>query len=198
MAGGETPETPASAEGGEKLSKNEQKRREKQAKAAAAKAEKAAAKAAAAADKPAPKKKDDGPALEEDDDVDPTKYFENRLAWVNEKKAGGNSPYPHKFHVSHTLPEFIGKYESVGGGETLNDTVSVAGRVMSKRAGGKGLVFFDLNGDGAKLQVFSDARKYADLAGLAPEDAIVQYMALMNSLKRGDLVGVEGQPGKIS
>ena len=45
MAGGETPETPASAEGGEKLSKNEQKRREKQAKAAAAKAEKAAAKA---------------------------------------------------------------------------------------------------------------------------------------------------------
>ena len=77
---------PPAAEAG--LSKNEQKRRAKEAEKAKQKAEKEAAKAAADAAKPKAAKADKGPQLEEDD-LDPTKYFENRLKWVGEKKAAG-------------------------------------------------------------------------------------------------------------
>ena len=81
--------------GVEKLSKNELKRREKMKKKEAEKAAKEAAKAAklAANPKPAEEKKED------EEDVDPTKYFENRLAVVKKAEETGNTYYPHKFEV---------------------------------------------------------------------------------------------------
>ena len=94
----------------EGLSKNEQKRLAKQAEKEKKAAEKAAAKAAEAANAPAKAKKDAGPVLEEEDeDMDPSKYFENRLAWVNGKKAAGINPYPHKFHATLQLPDYHDK-----------------------------------------------------------------------------------------
>jgi hypothetical protein len=39
---------------------------------------------------------------------------------------GGNA-YPHKFHVSVSLPEFIEKYSSIPDGEHLQEVVTVAG-----------------------------------------------------------------------
>ena len=62
---------------------------------------------------------------------------------------------------------------------------------MSKRAGGKGLVFYDLHADGTKVQVFADAKGFAEFGG-----DLEKFMALMNSIKRGDLVGVTGKPGR--
>ena len=88
-----------------------------------------AAKAAAAAAAPK-KEKEDGPALEDDSTeiTDPSAYFENRVRAINAKKAKGINPYPHKFHVSSTLPEYIAKYSGLEAGEQLTDvTVSVAG-----------------------------------------------------------------------
>lgn len=92
-----------------------------------------AAKAAAAAAAPPKAAKEDGPALEDDSNeiTDPTAYFENRVKYVNAKKAKGANPYPHKFHVSMSLPDYVAKYSSLEAGQQLADTVvSVAGRCM--------------------------------------------------------------------
>ncbi|PNW84838.1 hypothetical protein CHLRE_03g160500v5 [Chlamydomonas reinhardtii] len=179
-------------ENGEPMSKSEFKRRQKANRLAAEKAEKEAAKAAKAAAAPAkPAKEADGPALEDDSTeiTDPTAYFENRVKYINAKKAKGVNPYPHKFHVSMSLPDFVAKYNSLEAGQQLTDvTVSVAGRIYSKRSSGSKLVFYDLKGDGSKIQIMADARN-SDLDAEG-------YAQVHNECKRGDIVGVEGFPGK--
>lgn len=215
-----------------------------------------AKKAAEAAAKPAAPKK---AALLDDsaEELDPTLYFENRVKYVEGRKGRGLNPYPHKFPVTTTVPEFVEKYANLEAGEQLKDvTVALAGgpgpgfarlravrgapvaavlvacarpagvrlraswacrrgaapsapcpcprgpqtrppqtptphpqgRVFSKRASGSKLLFYDLRGEGAKVQVMADARN-ADV----DEDA---FFALHNEAKRGDIVGVEGFPGK--
>ena len=43
-------------------------------------------------------------------------------------KAAGGNPYPHKFHVSLQLPEFIAKYQDCEVGKQLtDDKQSIAG-----------------------------------------------------------------------
>ena len=176
------------------LSKNEQKRREKEELKKKQAAEKAAAKAAAAADAPAKAAKDAGPAFEEEEEMDPSKYFEMRLAKVNAEKAAGVNPYPHKFHTTMQVPEFLAKYEFVQPGGFAEGAVEgLAGRVLNKRSGGKGLVFYDLNADGAKLQIFADARNFTAFQG---DGGLAGFMQLMNETKRGDVIGVKGKPGR--
>jgi lysyl-tRNA synthetase class 2 len=83
-------------------------------------------KAAEAAAKPPSKKA----ALLDDsaEEADPTLYYENRLKQIAAKKAKGINPYPHKFAVTTTLPEYIEKYSSLEAGARLDDvTVSLAG-----------------------------------------------------------------------
>lgn len=109
----------------------------------AEKAAKEAAKAAKAAANPTPAaaKKDD------EEDVDPTKYFENRLAIVAKAEETGHTMYPHKFEVQYSLPEFIEKFSYAKEGEHLeNEVCTVAGRVILKRASGKKLFFYTLQG----------------------------------------------------
>ena len=103
------PDEPEAAEpaGEAGLSKNEQKRRAKQEAQAKAKAEKAAAKAAADAAKPKPAAAA-AAQEEEEEEQDPTKYFENRLTFVNGVKEKGANPYPHKFQTSMQLPDYVG------------------------------------------------------------------------------------------
>ena len=184
---------PPAAEAG--LSKNEQKRRAKEAEKAKQKAEKEAAKAAADAAKPKAAKADKGPQLEEDD-LDPTKYFENRLKWVGEKKAAGASPYPHKFKVTMQHAQYIAAYKDLANGTKLADKVeSIAGRIANRRAGGKGLVFIDLMSEGEKVQVVADLKNFPDFQG---DGGIDKFMALMNTCKRGDVIGVRGNPYKAN
>lgn len=43
-------------------------------------------------------------------------------------KEAGNNPYPHKFEVSHTIPEYIAAFGDIAKGERQEDvTASVAG-----------------------------------------------------------------------
>jgi len=67
----------------------------------------------------------------------------------------------------------------------LNDQeVSVTGRVFNVREAGKKLVFIDIEGDTAKLQIFCQADSYkADFEAL-------------REVKRGDIIGVKGNPGR--
>ncbi|EQC40015.1 lysyl-tRNA synthetase, class II [Saprolegnia diclina VS20] len=168
--------------GEEKLSKNELKRREKAAKAAAAKAEKEAAKAAKA---PTAAKKT---TTEADDELDPTAYFDNRTKLLAELEADGINPYPHKFQVTSSVPDFVAKYHGCeAGAHIATELVSVAGRLMSKRASGAKLHFYGLNADGASIQVMSSIDTYVNAEA---------YARIHASLRRGDLVGITGFPGK--
>ncbi|KAL5982654.1 hypothetical protein ACLOJK_016729 [Asimina triloba] len=138
----------------------------------------------------------------EDEDMDPTQYYENRLKARESVKASGANPYPHKFHVSLSIVEYIDKYGSLGDGDHLeNVEVSLAGRIMNKRTSSSKLYFYDLYGGGAKVQVMVDAskalvsRKVDKLLGV--EDlGEAEFSKFHSGVKRGDVVGVIGFPGK--
>ena len=56
-------------------------------------------------------------------------------------------PYPHKFHTTMPIPDFVEKYKHLERGEKMEDVqVSLAGRVMVKRDANK-LIFYDLYGE---------------------------------------------------
>ncbi|CAN1175767.1 Lysine--tRNA ligase, cytoplasmic [Linum perenne] len=125
----------------------------------------------------------------DDDDMDPTQYFENRIKYLDAQKVEGKNPYPHKFFVTMPIAEYVDKFGGLGNGEHVEDvSVSLAGRIMIKRASSSKLFFYDLHGGGAKVQVMADARK----SGM--EEA--EFSRFHSSVKRGDIVGVTGFPGK--
>lgn len=79
-----------------------------------------------------------------------------RTAAVATLKNGNKEdhPYPHKFTVTISLEEFIEKYNNVNSGDVLDSvTLSVAGRIHSIRESGAKLIFYDLRGEGVKIQV---------------------------------------------
>merc|ERR1711931_256402 len=170
---------------GEKISKNEQKRRDKEAK----KAEKAA-KAA----ENAPKKSEKAKTPQKDEiseEITPNEYFKLRSNAVEElKKDQSTHPYPHKFQVSTSLTDFIEKYgNTLQDGQSLDEVeVSVAGRLHAIRASGAKLLFYDLRGEGTKIQVMANAGAYK-----AGEEA---FLADVGKIRRGDIVGFTGKPAK--
>ena len=168
-------------ENGQPCSKNAYKKRMKAEAAAKKKKEKQAAAAAKAASQPAKKKK-------EEEITDPNQFSENRRNAVVQMEKDGINPYPHKFHVDFRIPDFNTEFEAkTTDGEKLEEkTVNIAGRIVSVRHQGK-LFFYDLNGDGAKVQIMSDPKTYED------EEA---FAKIHRMLKRGDIVGVTGYPGK--
>ena len=174
-------------EGGEKISKNEQKRRDKEAKKAAEKAAKAAEKAKNE-DQSKPKAEKDEMSS---DDITPNQYFELRSRAVEELKQDPSShPYPHKFHVSISLTEFIENYSTtLKDGESLDDVeVRIAGRIHAIRESGAKLRFYDVRGEGTKVQVMANAKFYK-----AGEEV---FLADVDKLRRGDIVGFIGKPAK--
>jgi lysyl-tRNA synthetase class 2 len=167
-------------ENGNPISKNAYKKRMKALAAAKKKAEKEAAKAAKAAANPKKKK--------EEEITDPNQFSENRRNAIVQMEKDGINPYPHKFHVDFRIPDFNAEYEpkTTAGAKLEEKTVSIAGRIVSVRHQGK-LFFYDLNGDGAKVQIMSDPKTYED------EEA---FAKIHRMVKRGDIVGVTGYPGK--
>lgn len=173
----------------QQLSKNAKKREEKRKKQEEErrlkeeeKKKKAAATAAASGEPPKESAADD-------EEMDPTQYYENRLKALDSLKATGVNPYPHKFLANITVADYIEKYKSMNVGDKLVDvTECLAGRIMTKRAQSSKLLFYDLYGGGEKVQVFADART-SEL-----EDN--EFIKFHSTLKRGDIVGVCGYPGK--
>ncbi|XP_060552073.1 lysine--tRNA ligase-like isoform X2 [Ruditapes philippinarum] len=169
------------ADTGEKLSKNELKRRLKEEKKAKEKAEKLAAQQETQKDA----KKED---KIKEEDIDPNEYFKLRSRAVANLKGSNDNPYPHKFHVSMSLVEYIDKYKSVGDGTIMEDIiVTVSGRIHSRRESGAKLVFYDLRAEAVKIQIMANAKYYES------ED---EFAKMLEKVKRGDIIGVEGMPGK--
>lgn len=91
-----------------------------------------------------------------EEEISPNEYYKLRTATISALKRGpkDDHPYPHKFNVTISLEEFIETYKNLQSGEVLeNVTVSVAGRVHSIRESGAKLIFYDLRGEGVKIQV---------------------------------------------
>ena len=166
------------AEGGEKLSKNAAKKLAKMEAKKKEMEEKAKRKAAA------------GPSSSQKEEVDPTKYFENRGLHLKEMEARGINPYPHKFHVSMQLPDIVRSYgELFENNEVSDETVSVAGRIHSIRGSGAKLKFIDLRSESSQVQLMVDFGRWKD------ED-LDGFQQTMSLFRRGDIVGVIGHPGR--
>lgn len=106
------------------------------------------------------------------------------------KKSQETYPYPHKFHVTQTIPEFIKKYAPITAkGQWLEEETSIAGRIHRIRYQGKNLVFIDLKQEGEPLQVMCNANNFK---GNRPFDEVV------GTLRRGDIVGIMGKPGRTN
>lgn len=170
----------------EKISKNEQKRRLKLEQKAKEKAEKEKEKAKT---QPQNEKNDtkEKPAINEDD-VSPNEFFRLRSSAIQQMKQDGPHPYPHKFTVTSSLEDFIEKYSDLKEGDIVDSvTLSVAGRVHAIRESGTKLMFYDLRGEGVKIQVMANARMY---------QSEEEFCADLIKIKRGDIIGVTGNPGK--
>lgn len=93
----------------------------------------------------------------QEEEISPNEYFKLRSAAISALKATGNKeehPYPHKFQVDMALSQFIEDYSNLSDGQILEDkTFSVAGRVHAIRESGAKLIFYDLRGEGVKIQV---------------------------------------------
>jgi len=168
------------APAGEKLPAAERKRLKKEAEAKAKAEEKEKKKAEQAAKAAASGKKPAEANLEE---LDPTKYRENRIAALKAMK----DPYPHKWNVSISIPALIEKYKDLANGaHEEGEVVTIGGRVRNKRASGAKLIFYDLWADGARVQVMCQADYYE---GDGFQDS-------NNQINRGDIMGVRGFVGK--
>jgi lysyl-tRNA synthetase class 2 len=97
-----------------------------------------------------------------------------RLHHIQQLKQAGETVYPHKYHVSISLRDFIDKYSHLQNEEINEDVVSVAGknelnfnfikhnhilgRIYSKRSSGTKLYFYDLHGDSVKIQIMANLK----------------------------------------
>ncbi|GAA5937025.1 hypothetical protein JCM3775_001930 [Rhodotorula graminis] len=198
MASIQTPDVPADQaasapnlqkdpETGEMVSKSELKKRIK----ARENAKKKADKAASAPAQPTAKTS----AADAEEELSPNQYYEIRSRAIQKLRAIPNdqrtlstpNPYPHKFHVTVSIPTFIDKYGSSlkEAGSRSDEVVSVAGRIHSMRAQGAKLRFYDLWSEGVKIQVMANANESE-----SPEE----FEAIHGLFRRGDILGVTGNP----
>ena len=186
MEGGEEKKLYTDPVTGEQVSKKELKRREKMRKKEEEQAKKKTEKEAKSkeAGKEPKKKKND------EEELDPTKYFENRKAYLLKKMEAGENPFPHKFEVTISLPEFIKKYTDITKkGEFLPEVVQVAGRVSTIRKSGAGLIFYDIKSGESKIQIFVNKKNHKGTKSF--EDT-------HDPIRRGDFIGVIGNPGRTN
>lgn len=168
---------------GERVSKTELKKRQKMREREAKKKEKEANAP------PKPEKKVS--AEEEEANLTPNQYFEIRSKRINKlRETKQPDPYPHKFQVTDDLREYLKTYDGLAKGEQKPDvTVRIAGRIYTKRSSGSKLFFYDIRAEGVKVQVVCQAQN-------ASGD--VSFEAQHEHLRRGDIVGVVGFPGRTS
>lgn len=127
----------------------------------------------------------------DEESLDPRQYFEIRSKMVASMRTDVShpvNPYPHKFQVNDSVKDFLSKHDSLATGTSLKDiAVTVAGRIHSLRAAGKKLKFYDLHSEGVKVQIHANAA-----------DSVRDFNVVNDILRRGDIVGVVGYPGKTN
>ncbi|WFD32084.1 lysine--tRNA ligase [Malassezia sp. CBS 17886] len=166
---------------GEMVSKSELKRRQKQRQKEAEKTKRAPAA------QPGPGA-GAGADLAAEEALTPNQYYELRSRAIQKlRETKDPDPYPHKFHVSMSLTDFIARFQDrTEPGAQLGDVVRVAGRLHNMRSSGQKLRFYDLHAEGVKIQIMAQLQDHTD----------GDFLAAHGLLRRGDVVGVTGVPGK--
>jgi lysyl-tRNA synthetase, class II len=146
--------------------KKRQKQREKEAK----KAEKAPQQSAS---NNSQKKADASAAVstaaDEEEALDPRQYFEARSRTIQKLRVSQNpSPYPHKFNPTLSISAFIETYASAlqPGDHKEEVVLMLAGRIHNMRSSGSKIKFFDLHGEGLKIQVLAQAQYHKGIGTL--------------------------------
>lgn len=66
--------------------------------------------------------------VESTDPSDPKEYFNSRVKMIQDLRDKEINPFPHKYHVSISIPDYLKKYDHVEVGNVLEDvTESIAG-----------------------------------------------------------------------
>ncbi|GAB2250460.1 hypothetical protein Droror1_Dr00016710 [Drosera rotundifolia] len=107
-----------------------------------------------------------------------------RIKKVEELRAKGLEPYAYKWERTHTAHELQNIYKQLANGEEAkgdSDHVSVAGRIMARRAFGK-LAFLTLRDDSGMIQLYCEKEK---LSG-------DQFDQLKTLVDIGDILGARG------
>eukprot|EP01018_Ginkgo_biloba_P009263 Gb_05325 [translate_table: standard] len=107
-----------------------------------------------------------------------------RLKKVEELRARGIEPYAYTWARTHSTKQLQNLYANLGNGEEANneeDQVSVAGRIVARRAFGK-LAFLTLRDDSGVIQLYCEK-------GRLEEDMFEQLKTLVDI---GDILGAAG------
>ncbi|DBA04285.1 TPA: hypothetical protein N0F65_002047 [Lagenidium giganteum] len=106
--------------------------------------------------------------------------------------------YPHAFPVSMTVQQYNKQYEDLPATARLVDEpVMLAGRIVSIREASKKLVFLDIQSNGHSVQVLSELKHFEGSDAATDADAVKdEFRKVHESLRRGDIIGVRGFPGK--
>ncbi|XP_058213235.1 lysine--tRNA ligase, chloroplastic/mitochondrial-like [Rhododendron vialii] len=107
-----------------------------------------------------------------------------RLKKVEELRGQGLEPYAYKWERTHTANQLQDIYRNLGNGEestSESDCVSVAGRIVARRAFGK-LAFLTLRDDSGTIQLYCEKERLAN----------DQFEMLKTFVDIGDILGANG------
>ncbi|KAI8526418.1 hypothetical protein RHMOL_Rhmol13G0305900 [Rhododendron molle] len=107
-----------------------------------------------------------------------------RLKKVEELRGQGLEPYAYKWERTHTANQLQDIYRNLGNGEEStreSDCVSVAGRIVARRAFGK-LAFLTLRDDSGIIQLYCEKERLAN----------DQFEMLKTLVDIGDILGANG------
>ena len=104
--------------------------------------------------------------------------------------AAGVDPYGHAIERSHSVGALNERYAHLEDGDSTEDAVTIAGRIMAKRVQGK-IAFLELRESGCDIQLFCrinalGEERFADLCDLDVGDWIAVTGTMMRT-KRGQL-----------
>lgn len=126
--------------------------------------------------------------------------YRNRLSKLEELRALGIEPYPHKYEPTHSAKELqdlfldnpVGSSEEAENGTT--ETVVVAGRLVLFRAMGKN-AFAQIQGDDGRIQVMFNRDKTQIIGfdpATQPADGLSPAKIIEKKFDLGDIIGIKG------
>ena len=126
------------------------------------------------------KQNDDNPT-----DLSPAEYYNWRVKNLEKREQEtGIKTYPHKFQINRSVQQVIDRWGTLENGQAVEHEISsIAGRIMRKHETGAKLIFYDLMGEGATIQIVCSAEKLE-----------ADNQEIMKVINRGDIVGVTGFP----
>lgn len=111
-----------------------------------------------------------------------------RLEKAQQLRELGINPYAYRWEVTHQAAALQEKYADLGNGETVDEAVAIAGRILNRRVFGK-LAFFTLQDETGTIQLYLDKKTIQASMADVDADAFVHLKQLTDG---GDILGVKG------